>query len=580
MSGPNLQPVLRVVAGTSRQMVRVFTPGVAVPPFSVGTHADWVVEAAGVEPIHFFAAFDGAQLHVSIGSPTAQLSVRLNAVGREWTLAQPPSALVFGEACLALSQEAIPSAAPPPSPSPRTQFIEPVGPRVPVPASPITSPLPARPQPLAGTAMLASPSPNQGGFEPVPAQPRVRSQPVHAGQPAPPPAQAQPSPGWQPQGAPLPHALGSTAKLGSQAAHGGPAPIPETTLASNAPAYAPEPAQPLVPAFVPPAAAAGWGQPEVPAPVPRPQAGTKEPLAVPFDDAGPTTLVDRGALRDHAARIADASPSLTAASTEAYAAKVRALSTAPGAGFPVPEPPPAAPPPAALPQVGSTPPPAAHGAGAPQPAPGKAAKPPSKLVAEWRRASWLMRAMIVLFPLGAYVSIWTPGEDDPISNLIRGDRAPESNGSAKHASPGPSQQAAKLAASAALASASSASRAGGAPSARIAAASADSASPSPVASVAAPQGSSSSEPAVASLEAAAKQRPTPTASKATPAEPADGAPSDAPNERAAIDAAFQGRMAEAASLYDGLSKGPNAALFSLAARLVRADSVRKPAISH
>ena len=108
MNGINPQPVLRLVAGSSRQMVRVFTPGVAVPPFSIGTHADWVVDAAGVEPIHFFASFDGAQLHVAIGSPTARLSVRLNAVGREWVLAQPPSALVFGEACLALSQEVIP----------------------------------------------------------------------------------------------------------------------------------------------------------------------------------------------------------------------------------------------------------------------------------------------------------------------------------------------------------------------------------------------------------------------------------------------------------------------------------------
>jgi hypothetical protein len=449
----NLQPVLRVVAGTSRQMVRVFTPGVAVPPFSVGTHADWVVEAGGVEPIHFFASFDGAQLHVAIGSPTAKLSLRLNAVGREWVTAQAPSALIFGEACLALSQEVIPSAAPAPSPSPRTQFIDPA----PAKAAPVTAPLPAisgseRPHPFAGTAILASPTGNPTGFAPVPAQPRVRSQPVHTQAPnAQPAGPAQPGPGWEPQALAQPErGLGTTGKMGSNAAFAGNGAIPVNTLPSNAPAYAAQPpgyaTQPVQPSAhtaQPPAPAPPiaqqplWTQPEPPMPVARPLAGSGEPLAIAFDDSGPTTLVDRGALRDHAARIAAATPSLTAASSEAYAAKVRALSTAPGTGEPVPPMPapgwgPNAPPPAA--------PPAVAGGSASE----KPAKPPSKLVAEWRRASWLMRTMLVLLPVGAYVTLWTPGQDDPISSLLRRDAPPAATTPRpKHPAGVPSQQAAR-----------------------------------------------------------------------------------------------------------------------------------------
>jgi hypothetical protein len=51
-------------------------------------------------------------------------------------------------------------------------------------------------------------------------------------------------------------------------------------------------------------------------------------------------------------------------------------------------------------------------------------------------------------------------------------------------------------------------------------------------------------------------------------------------ERDAINAAFEGRNAEAARLYERLSNAQEGRVFAVAARLVRANIVLKPAISH
>ena len=342
---------------------------------------------------------------------------------------------------------------------------------------------------------------------------------------------------------------------------------------------------PLAPIAVQPV----WAQPEAPQPVPRPLAGSNEPLAVAFDDSGPTTLVDRGALRDHAARVATATPSVSAASAEAYAAKVKALATGPGVDGPVPAPSGAAPQ-----QWPSNPPPAAQASAPPAAAlestSEKAAKPPSRLVAEWRRASWVMRLMIVLFPLGAYVSIWTPGEDDPITMLIRRFRPPAVAVKTKHPSPAKSHGAAHpvaSTASSALVASGSGAASAAASSAPVPAASAVAPEALASARAAGPQASSgtpsalaSAEPSIAVLGANTKKGAARTGGNMPAGREGDEAPRDVVSERAAIDAAFEGRVGEAASLYDRLAKGPNAPVFVLAARLVRADAVRKPAISH
>lgn len=558
MSAPTPQLVLRLIAGSSRDMLRVFTAGVPVPPFSVGTRGDWVVEASGVEPVHFFATFDGARLHVSIGSPTARLTVRLNAVGREWMLAEPPSAMIFGEACFALSQEVIPSAAPPAPEHAlpvRTQFIDPgAAGAVRLPATPFP------PVNLGGTALIPGGSPT--GFAPVPAQPRVRSQPVTAPTPS---LQTQPQAAYgQPYG-------------GEAPAYPGP---PQQNPHAGYPAQPPM-QPPLAPIAVQPV----WAQPELPQAVPRPLAGSNEPLAVAFDDSGPTTLVDRGALRDHAAMVATATPSVSAASAEAYAAKVKALATGPEGALPAP--------PGAAPQHSPSNPPLAGQASAPPAAAlqsnsEKAAKPASRLVAEWRRASWVMRLMIVLFPLGAYVSIWTPGEDDPITLLIQGSRPKAVVAKAKHPSTAKSHDAATpvaSGASSAVVASSTGSPAAGASAAPVPGASAVAAAASardaaPEASSGTPSALASAEPSIAVLGAGTKQGAARAGGKARAGHDSDELPRDVVSERAAIDAAFEGRDGEAASLYDRLAKGPNAPVFVLAARLVRADAVRKPAISH
>jgi hypothetical protein len=51
-------------------------------------------------------------------------------------------------------------------------------------------------------------------------------------------------------------------------------------------------------------------------------------------------------------------------------------------------------------------------------------------------------------------------------------------------------------------------------------------------------------------------------------------------ERDAINAAFEGRNAEAARLYERLSSASEGKVFALAAHLVRENTVVKPAISH
>jgi hypothetical protein len=46
--------------------------------------------------------------------------------------------------------------------------------------------------------------------------------------------------------------------------------------------------------------------------------------------------------------------------------------------------------------------------------------------------------------------------------------------------------------------------------------------------------------------------------------------------RDAINAAFEGRLSEAARRYDGLFKNSNAQVYTLAARFAREQAVRKP----
>jgi hypothetical protein len=122
---PNLQTVLTLTGGVSPLPQSVFVWGTASRAFSVGTHADWVINAPGVAPVHFFLRFDGKMLHIAGGPSGAPLSVSGVVVDQTWRPLPVFSLVAFGGAQLRVTCE---PAAPRPQSAPPVGVTAPVAP--------------------------------------------------------------------------------------------------------------------------------------------------------------------------------------------------------------------------------------------------------------------------------------------------------------------------------------------------------------------------------------------------------------------------------------------------------------------
>jgi hypothetical protein len=490
---PNLQTLLTLTGGVSPVSQSFFVWGTPSRAFSVGTHGDWVINAPGVAPVHFFLRFDGKMLHLAGGPAGAPLSVSGVVVDQTWRPLPVFSVVVFGAAQLRVTCE---PAAPRPASSP---------PAAPAGQAPAHAPRPVdlleSTVPLGDVRRLRT--------EPVvlaeaPQRPWPRSDPPTAGA-----TQSAP-----PQGGPHPGA--------TLVSPGGPQP-----QMSEVPSVRRE---------LPP------GSPEM-----------------------ESTLSDSGALKAHAKRVAS-EPKLARASADAYLEAVRQQ-----AGIHGSTPPPQMAEPgrpgspgivagaSAPPRAPSAPPAMGVGPNVPtEPDDASPAKGPKE------KSSWVMRVTLVLLPFAGYFAVfWEPGGDAPpapqVSVVTPTASTPAATGPATPSvsAPVPATRPADSALASPTASGSTA----------------------PAASGAAPTASSSATPAT-SVVASARTSPngaTPSEVPSATISVAGAAlPINVNRPRDALNAAFEGKLEEAVAHYDALATGPNAQVYSTAARLIRERAFRKP----
>lgn len=554
--------VVTVVGGETRAPTRSFPLGNSVSGFSVGAEADWVIVAAGVERIHLYLGFDGRDVQVAPAAPTARVFLDARELGPGWHVAPVGCELRFGGVSLLVTNEEVRGSTQPLLPALR-------------PSEPAPSRGPIRTQILTVPALRSEPPPPAEGSRPplagfAPVQPAPHLQGARA------PQAVQPAGGgW----APTPP-LNATAQwhtpagaMASLAASAPPADdraIQAPPPAANLPKIQPAPVVPLrdmdrtvvspaareqvtAPLEVPPAVQVLASSPpampvlapaEAPPPVPGASVAARfSSAANDSDPLGPNTIGDGGALRAHAARVAEATPSAALTLAQEYADQVRRASAptpVPAAGRP------------AEPNVRPGPPPVrAPNVPAPE-APGAASR--FSLAASWRAASLPKKLTLVLLPfaLAGVVVIF----DDP--------PAPAPARLKKVASAAPSASAlATTSASAVAASSALAPRVSGSSPPAVLSVARPSASAPPAAGPTSSVGASIIEVGSAAASSAAAPRPLYAAA-----------------ERDALNAAFEGRNAEAARLYERLSRASEGKVFALAAKLVSENIVLKPAISH
>ena len=555
--------VVTVVGGETRAPTRSFPLGNSVSGFSVGTEGDWVVVAAGVERIHLYLGFDGRDVQVAPAAPTARVFLDARELSPGWQVAPVGCELRFGAVSLLVTNEDVRGSTQPLLPALRPS--EPPALRGPIRTKILSVPagLSEQPPPAEGSR------PPMAGFAPV--QPAPHLQGARAPQ-----AVQSAGGGWAPTpGRPLSATAQWHTPTGAMASLASAPPADDRAVqapppAANLPKIQPAPVVPLrdmdrtvvspaareqvtAPLEVPPAvqvlAASPPAMPVLaPAEAPPPVPGTSvaarfSSAANDSDPLGPNTIGDGGALRAHAARVAEATPSAALTLAQEYADQVRRASAAtpvPAAGRP------------AEPNVrpGA---PAVRAPNVPPPeAPGAASR--FSLAASWRAASLPKKLTLVLLPfaLAGVVVIF----DDP--------PAPAPARLKKVASAGPSASAlATTSASAVAASSALAPRVSGSSPPAVLSVARPSASAPPAAGPTSSVAASIIEVGSAAASSAAAPRPLYAAA-----------------ERDALNAAFEGRNAEAARLYERLSRASEGKVFALAAKLVSENIVLKPAISH
>ncbi|MBN1606273.1 MAG: hypothetical protein JW940_06545 [Polyangiaceae bacterium] len=118
------QTVLRILAGSGPAPTVRFVWGTPAVPFSVGSVGDWVVQAPGVEPVHFFLAFDGLLIQASGLPHGPRLLLNGVPVEQSWTPVPVSSQLAFGNACVSvLCEELVPENPAVPAVHRDTKFI-------------------------------------------------------------------------------------------------------------------------------------------------------------------------------------------------------------------------------------------------------------------------------------------------------------------------------------------------------------------------------------------------------------------------------------------------------------------------
>jgi hypothetical protein len=564
---PSLQTVATLTGGTSPVMQQAFFWGIPGRPFSVGTHGDWVVNAPGVEPLHFFLNFDGRMIQVASGPTGANVTVGGVPIDHLWRPVPVFAEIAFGGARMRVTCEEAPEEDSLP-PAPVAAAAIPAAPVLPAKVS--TAPVPA--VPVLPAAMSAAPvptvtlptsavptpplQPNPAAFHGSPAHTpqapdrasyqrpnQLTTQPLaftpeqraYANAPA-------PTLSIRDSAAPAPYEpgqSGSFAPVGASANQAPPGVVP--TLHSMAsPSSGGRTNSSAPPPVIIPA-----GRPFVPVP-------TAATVALPpvhleqHDDAGAiSTVSDAGALRALADRVQN-DPTISKAA-EAYFAEVQrtASGQVPAAGAP----PPGGRHPSAAPSefgVGGT----RIMQGAPPARDSAVDEPLAGSKPEKQKTSWVMRVVMVLLPIAGYFAIfWEPPADAP---------APADDSSAStdtSASPTASATARASASAPApeLASAAPAST----PSANVA----------PPGASGAPLARSASTPVVA---------PAAPASAAAASAPTNALPPSTRQARDALTAAFEGKLEEAVQRYEKLAAGPDGETYRVTARLIRERAVRKP----
>jgi hypothetical protein len=555
---PSLQTVATLTGGTSPVMQQAFFWGIPGRPFSVGTHGDWVVNGPGVEPLHFFLNFDGRMILVASGPSGASVTISGVPVDHNWRAVPVFAEIAFGGARIRVTCEDAPQPAPmPQAPPPAPPMPQAPPPQASAPANPASFAAPVHtPQTLDRTAYLR---PRQLKTEPLALTPEQVAYVQTAAAPlqvsdsaAPRPYTPEPPAQFPATGAPggtLPPALAPTVHSPAPPAvphtvHASPPPGLNATTRSAAP---PPGVMPPGRSFSPPQVTIPAGHGSAPPPPAAAPLGTPVPSTGEDNDAaGVSTLSDAGALRALADRV-QTDPAASQAHAAYFAEVQRAWveqSIPPAAGAPPPPP-----------RLASSAPPARVRQNAPSNEPDLAGEKPKE------KTSWVMRLVMLLLPVAGYFAIfWEPPASAP---------APAEDESAE----------AKVTATSTAAPSASA-RVPATPSAAVVTA-------APPALGAAPSSSgplvlpSSAGPIVAPAPAASvamTERPDKGTPKAGASAPAPPSASPIPTRLAqqALNAAFEGRLSEAAERYERLAAGPDGEAYRVSARLIRDRAIRKP----
>lgn len=613
MLGPDKQLALTIEIGEASVRLVQFAPGRPVPPITIGTEGSWPMRAPGVKPVHVSVTFDGDVLYASGASGDVPVYVNGTPIDERWWPVTAPAELRFGAALLRLvvaDANSRPSHAAPIGGS--TMYVEPPAAVPPRDAS--ASRAPAQPPPQApervAPAILGHTSLDAGGYwesrhasqrDDADAMNRTRLGPPSQSPGVVPQARNRSTPPpeaeqrYLPPQPPPQHEQRYAANRSAQPSERGPAERAPAPAAARLPSLVSSPREPEPPraqqlavdpqrypstafqqqpaGYSPPAAA-----PFPPTPLSAQQmppieihhvatGQAREPNpGAPGESPTAASLTGRRSPGDPpvmAATVVKPNYGVAAADAGNHRAPEMA-NTVPRPGF-VPDGPPAA-----WPAPGQTPPPYA-GYGASQTPPAQAPQPhwdaqqgawpapdasdpgdkpaeKSGLLGAWRSLSLPKKATAALVPAAFLLLLLPqPQEDAPTA----ASRSTASTAPAAKPEPGPGVAATSTVASSPNAAPTGTMNAGSRPGPSAAPKAATAGTAPPVASAAPP----AAKPPAAKLDL----------------KPGSDTPEEIePLERSAIDAAFEGRWADALKSYEQLaSTHPDQPAFREAARIIR-----------
>ena len=99
---------IEVHVGYVKRRSVLLTPGQVLEPLSIGSRADFCVDAADVAPVHGYIYYDGATLFLRSASSNTPVLVDGSPVPQEWMTVCPPCEIKLGLACLWLRAVASP----------------------------------------------------------------------------------------------------------------------------------------------------------------------------------------------------------------------------------------------------------------------------------------------------------------------------------------------------------------------------------------------------------------------------------------------------------------------------------------